>query len=101
MMGKRAVSLSFIVWSTGFSLMLYTLFILACDIGPLRIGVFRTFGTNPLAAYVIHYMWYTQIHTLTPEDSPLWFAMSATAGFFILTYLTVRHLEKHNVYIRL
>jgi hypothetical protein len=101
MMNKRAVSLPFTLFAMGWATAVYGLFVLACDVGPLRIGLFRTFGQNALVAYVIHGMVEKQIHSVIPEDAPLWACLAGLAAFFAITYLFVRYLEKQGVYIRL
>jgi len=101
MMGKRVVSASFVLFAAGFSLALYGLFVALCDIWSLRVGVFRTFGENPLAAYIIHYMVETSIRPLVPNNAPAWYGLSGFAVFLGITYLLVRHLEKHKIYLRL
>ena len=53
-MSQRAGSVSYLTFSTGFSLAVYALFVVACDRGGLRVGTFRTFGRNALAAYILH-----------------------------------------------
>ncbi|MEZ6077574.1 MAG: hypothetical protein R3C56_18485 [Pirellulaceae bacterium] len=55
MMDKRLPTPSFVLFSTGCAMALYGLFVLVCDIGGWTLGLFRTFGQNPLAAYVIHH----------------------------------------------
>ena len=101
MMGKKVVSPSFIIFGTGFALGLYGLFVIATDIGGLKIGVFRTLGQNPLAAYCIHQMVEHSVSPMVPEDSPLWWCMVGLGVFFGMTYFAVRYLEKHNIYLRL
>jgi predicted acyltransferase len=101
MMNKRVVSLPFVAFSTGFAAALYGLFVLACDPSGRGLGVFRTFGQNALAAYVLHHMVETQVRTLVPKDSPLWWCLAGLAVFFAITYLFVRYLEKQGIHVRL
>jgi hypothetical protein len=72
-----------------------------CDLGRLQIGVFRTFGQNPLAAYIIHHSVEGAVGTVVPHDSPLWYGLAATGIFFGITYMFVRYLEKRKIYIRM
>jgi predicted acyltransferase len=101
MMTKRVVSLPFLLCSVGFASALYGLFVWACDPSGRGLGVFRTFGTNPLAAYVLHHMVEVQVQTLVPGDAPLWACLAGLSAFAAITYLFVRFLEKQGVYVRL
>jgi len=98
---KRMVSIPFTLFSTGFGLFLYSLFIVVVDIVGLQTGVFRTLGQNPLAAYIIHEMIMRGFHGLTPDDSPLWWTLLIFGIFFGTTFMMVRYLEKHKLFLRL
>src|SRR5262249_54604979 len=71
MLGKRMPNLSFVAFATGFQFALFALFSAACDLGGLQIGLFRTFGTNPLAAYFIHGGIGLLLAVVVPHNAPL------------------------------
>lgn len=98
---KRMVSLPFTLFATGFGLFLYCLFIAIVDGSGVELGVFRTLGQNPLAAYIIHEMLMRGFHGLAPRDSPVWWGLMTFGLFFGTTYMMVRYLEKHKLFLRL
>jgi predicted acyltransferase len=100
-MSKRTCSVPFMAFATGFALAVYALFVVLCDRGPVRVGLFRTFGQNPLAAYIIHELVGNAVQPFAPNDSPAWWAVTAFAAYFGVTYLFVRHLERQGVYLRM
>jgi hypothetical protein len=101
MMCKRATTLSFILFSSGFCLAIYAMFVVVSDIGGLEVGFFRTFGSNALAAYVIHEIVENAVRRFAPNDSPLPWALGSFAIFAGITYLFVCHLEKKGIYLRM
>lgn len=101
MMYKRMVSVPFILFATGVAIALYAIFILLSDLGSLHVGVFRTFGMNPLAAYVLHRMIGHSMHAFAPNNAPALYCWFITGIFMFITYVFVRHLEKHKIFVRL
>ena len=101
MLGKRMPNLSFMTFASGFAFALYGLFVLACDLGGVSVGFFRTFGTNALVAYFLHHVIEEQVKKLVPDDSHLWYCLCGFALFFLLTYACVRYLEKQKIYVKL
>jgi predicted acyltransferase len=101
MMSKRLVSLPFNLFATGFALFVYALFVLLCDVGNVRIGVFRILGQNPLAAYIIHELVSRAVEPFAPRDSPLAWVILAFLVFTGITLLFVRHLEKNGIFLRM
>lgn len=100
-MSQRAGSVSYQTFAAGFSLAAYALFVLACDRRGWRLGLFRTFGQNALAAYVLHELVAQAVQPYVPRDAPLWFVLAGFALFFGVTYVLVRSLEKRGIFLRL
>jgi hypothetical protein len=100
-MSQRAGSVSYQTFAAGLSLGLYALFVMACDVWPLSIGVFRTLGTNALAGYIIHILVAQAMKPFVPSDIPLWYVASALAVFLVICYLMIHYLEKRRLYLKL
>ena len=98
---QRSGSAAYLIFSTGFSLALYVLFIVVCDHWGFTLGVFRTLGTNALAAYIIHDLVDNLVKPWVPNDAPAWFALTGFGIFFSISYLFTRYLEKHGLFLRL
>jgi predicted acyltransferase len=100
MMTQRGGSLSYLTFGAGFSLLVYLLFYVLSDLAGIRIGLFRTFGSNALAAYVLASIIGTAIQAFIPRDAPPWYTITAFCVDFFLLWLFVRTLEKNNIFLR-
>lgn len=101
MMSQKVGTLSYLYFASGFSLLVYGLFVVLSDMLPVKIGLFHTLGTNALAGYVLHFLVERAVKPFAPGDSPAWYAWSAFAVFFAITWLFIRHLEKNNIYLKM
>lgn len=100
-MSQRAGSVSYQTFASGFALAVYALFAVVCDRGGVQFGLFRTFGRNALAAYILHDMAARAVKPYVPSDAPLWYALAGLGVSFGITYVFVRHLEKNEIFLRL
>ena len=59
-----------------------------------RAGLFRTFGRNALAAYVLHDLVAAAVKPYVPRDAPGWYVAAGFLLYFGISYGLVRGLEK-------
>lgn len=100
MMSQRAGTLSYLTFAAGFAMVVFVGFYVLCDLGHFSLGVFRTFGTNALIAYVLHDMVSNAVQPFFPKDSPAWYALLGLGLFYLVTWLFIRALEKQGIFIR-
>jgi hypothetical protein len=100
-MSQRSGSVSYLTFSAGFSLAVYALFVWLSDLGGLQIGMFRTLGSNALAAYIIHIWVMGLVKSCSPHDAPMWFALGSFGVMLLICYVFLRHLEKNGIYLKL
>ncbi|MAT16280.1 MAG: hypothetical protein CMJ46_13535 [Planctomyces sp.] len=98
---KYVVSMPYVIFSVGFCFALYGLFVAMSDVLGLKIGVFRTFGSNALIAYALHFFIWDQIEGMGPRNAPDWFAYVQFGIFFAIMYLIVFSLERRKLFVRL
>ncbi len=102
MMQKRFASLPYVVFVSGLSFALLAVFVLMTDIGGIQFSLFRTFGMNPLAAYVLHKLVLMNLmFHIIPGNSAAWLYWTGLAVYLMIVYVLVRGLEKQGIYIRL
>jgi predicted acyltransferase len=100
-MSQRTGSVSYLTFAAGFSLAIYAMFVLFCDRGGFRAGLFRIFGQNALAAYIIHSMVAGAVKPYVPNDAPLWYIAAGFSFYFAICALFNRHLEEQQLFLRL
>ncbi len=100
-MCQRSGSISYQFFAAGFSMAVYVGFVGLSDVGGFRVGLFRTFGRNALAAYILHGMVGEAVKPYLPSDVPSWFLAGGFAVYFGLTYLLLRYLEKNEIFLKL
>ena len=82
MMSQRAGSISYLTFAAGFSLVVYGLFYILADMLGIKVGMFRTFGTNALVGYILHDFTGDAIKNFIPPDSPPMVMWASVAFFF-------------------
>lgn len=100
-MCQRSGSTSYQFFGAGFSLLVFSVFLWLCDVRTFQVGVFRTFGQNALAAYLIHDVVGERVAASIPKDSPILLVVFGLGVFLAMTYFFVRHLEKNGIFLRL
>lgn len=100
-MSQRTGGVTYLAFAAGFGLLVLAGFVAACDLGPWRVGLFRTFGSNALAAYLVHMMVNDAVQPFVPRDSPAGWVALGLAASLGLSYLFVRALERRGIYLAL
>jgi predicted acyltransferase len=101
MMARRLTTPTFVLTATGFGLILYAVFVVLCDAATFRLGLLRTFGQNPLVAYLLDGWLGGLVAGLGPEGDEWPWPLARSGLRFVLTYLPVRLLEWRRIYLRL
>jgi predicted acyltransferase len=91
----------FHLFATGLALGVLALLVRCCDVGSFRVGVLRTFGQNPLIAYIIHMNIGGIIGSFWPDGGGWPLALAGAAVRFALEYVPVRLLEWRRIFLRL
>lgn len=67
----------------------------------VQFAVFRTFGRNALAAYVLHGLVEDFVDPFVPKDAPLWWVGVGFAVYFAVTWAMLRGMERQRLFVRL
>jgi len=100
MMCQRCSSLSYVTFAAGVSLVLYAVFLLVSDGMGTHLGLFRTLGTNSLAAYFLHDVAGWLITPHIPKDSSVAMVLAGLLGMICFVYLGCWLLERKGWYLR-
>jgi predicted acyltransferase len=100
-MSQRTGSVSYLVFATGFSLALFALCVVFCDQWGAQASLFRLFGRNALAAYIVHPLVSAAVKPYLPNDAPLWYVAAGLALYIGICTLFNAYLEKHQIFLRL
>jgi len=100
-MSQRAGSVTYLTFGSGLSLVVYALFVSACDLWKFQVGVFRTLGSNALAGYVIHIVIGFGFSVVLSRRSPAAAVLPMLLLYLAVCYGAVRYLEWKRLYWRL
>jgi predicted acyltransferase len=100
-MSQRAGSVTYLLFGAGFSMGVVAMFVWACDVHRLQLGMWRTFGTNALAAYLIQAVIGGVVGQVIPKDAPLEIVLAGLFLFVGTCYVCVRMLEWKGIYWRM
>ncbi len=101
MMSQRAGTLTYPLFTAGFSLVVYAFFLMIGDGFGIQVGIFRTFGVNALSGYVIHDLTGSIVGAFfNNKTSAPAMQLVALVVFFLLNYLVLRTMEKRQLLLR-
>jgi predicted acyltransferase len=100
-MSQQAGTNSYLWFSTGFSLLAYAAFVWWTDQKGKQWGLFRVFGVNPLAGYVLHGLIADAVQPFAPRDSPVPWIVLMFLTYFGVLWLFLWGLDRQRIYVRL
>ncbi|MGP0062961.1 MAG: hypothetical protein ACLQGP_05070 [Isosphaeraceae bacterium] len=100
-MSQRTGSVSYLTFAAGFSLAVYTLFVVASDLCDFRSWLFRIYGQNALAAYMLHGLVASAVKPYVPNDAPFWYLAAGFGVYFGICTLFIDYLEKNKIFLKL
>jgi predicted acyltransferase len=100
-MSQRAGTVSYLLFATGFALVVLAVFRVACDGWELQLGYLGLLGRNALAGYLIHGLVADAVKPFAPRDAPAWYVWCAFVVYLGVTSLILRYLDRNRLYLRL
>lgn len=85
----------------GVAMVVFALCRWLADARGVQFSMFRTFGRNALAAYVLHGLVEDFVDPFVPKDAPLWWWAVGCSVFFAITWAMLRGMEKQGLFVRL
>jgi len=101
LMSRHLGTPPFHLFATGLALSVLALFVRCCDVEGVQVGVLRTFGQNPLLAYILHMSVGGAIAESWPEGGGWPVALAGATLRFGVEYLLMRLLEWRRIFLRL
>jgi len=93
-MSQRAGSVSYLVFSTGFALVVLGICVTASDLLGWGSLWLRRFGQHALVMYLVHGMAIDAVRPYVPKDAPGWYVAGATLLVLGICSLVARHLDR-------
>ena len=100
-MSQRTGSIAYLTFCGRFFAGGLRLFRVICDRWGWHFALFRIFGQNALAAYIMHPMVATAVKPYLPNDAPLWYLAAGFSVYFGICVALNRYLEKHELFLKL
>lgn len=101
MMSQRGGTWSYTMFGAGIAMMLMAGFAAVSDERGLQSGIFRTLGTNALAAYIFHDVAGWIIEPFITSEASALKTYTAFGIFFLMVYGVCRILEWKKWYVRM
>lgn len=100
-MSQRAGSVTYLLFATGFSILVFALFQVLCDSFGIAWGLFDMLGRNALLAYIVHDMVAESVKPFCPKDSPAWWVLIAVTIYLTVTLSFMKYLDNRKLWLKL
>lgn len=97
---KHKVSLSYVLFTTGVSLVIFLVSFIVCDIWKFKVPVFTVLGKNPLVVYMASGILTLGLNAVTPLDASLGLLFAESLLILAINYGLAVWLDKHGIALR-